>query len=187
MKRWLIITYGCTLAVLLIWFFAANRPLAVRQTAIDSEITATGDRLATYSRIVDDLPAIVEQKQRLDSSRQYLESTLFSKEDILLLIHQIDKQVRSHDLSIVDITPPVEELLLLNEAHTDPSKPLYLNLTLTLDGTFLDFGQYIQTLERADYFQSISRCGAASKDAYNDKVAYTVSFRAMLGSVEESS
>jgi hypothetical protein len=187
MNRQLMIFFGAALGIVLLWFFLLEQPAAQKQALINAELIAIEAKLEDYRSTVADLPSILAQQNRLLSSRAELSSKLFAKNDILELFRQLDTDVRAHELRITEISPPVHELLALNQKLNTPDEPLFLNIRLTIRGGFLNFGQYVQGLEKAPYFRGVNRCTISSTNVPGDPTMFTIDFRALLGSTEAAS
>lgn len=187
MRTRLITFLGAAVGILALWFFLLYRPAANRQVLLDAELAETQAKLDDYHATVADLPAILKQQNNLRTSRRELASKLFAKNDILNLFRQLDTDVRNHDLRITEISPPVHELLALNQKLQTPDDPLFLNIRLTIKGNFIDFGRYVEALEQANYFRGVNRCTINSSNVAGEPTTYTIDFRALLGSTEASS
>ena len=187
MKQRIIVFVAAALGFVALWVFLLQQPAARRQAQLDADLAATQATLADYRTTVADLPAILAQQNRLKSSRAELASKLFAKQDILELFRELDNDVRSHDLRITEISPPVHELLELNRKLQIPDEPLFLNIRLTIRGGYVEFGKYVQGLEQAPYFRGVNRCTITNSSVPGDPTIFTIDFRALLGSTAESS
>lgn len=187
MNRRLLTFFGLALAIVVLWFFLLEQPAARKQRLIESELKALEAKLADYRTTVADLPSALQQQHRLQSSRAELASKLYAKEDILELFRQLDTDVRSHDLRITEISPPIHELLALNDKLQKPDEPLFLNIRLTIRGGFLDFGRFVVGLEKAPYFRGVNRCAVTGSAVPGDPTIFMIDFKALLGSTEAAS
>ena len=131
------------------------------------------------------LPRFLEENKQLERQRGRLNSSLFAKDDILKLFDHISEEASGYDLRLVEITPPVAELLELNRQATDANTPQFLNITLHFQGNFVNFGQYVSTLEEKPYFRAVNSCVVRGGQTIQPAVDLSVSFKALIGTVEE--
>jgi hypothetical protein len=94
---------------------------------------------------------------------------------------------QAHSLRLVQISPPISELLELNRQAAVDNAPLFLNLTLDLRGRYIDFGQFIGELETKPYFRSVKNCVVRGGQTTEPAVDMTVSFKALIGTAEVAS
>ena len=163
------------------WFLFIHRPAQIEQEELLQKIEAAQDSLSDFRKTVADIPEVIKTSEMLEASRNDLASSLYAKSDIVRLFDDIAETVARYNLELKAITPPVEELLELNEKVLNPAEPLFLNVTLTVRGNFLDFGRYVWTLEQSSFFRGINRCVVRSGAARDRSVTYDIGFRALLG------
>lgn len=187
MNRRLIYYYLGAIALVAAWYFVVRQPEAAEQKKLNDEIAAAESKLADYRTTVADLPTILEQQKQLLSSKSELESSLFAKRDILKLFRELNDHVDRHNLQITEISPPLSELVALNQKMQQPGEPLFLNIKLTIRGGYIEFGQYVAELEQQPYFRGINRCVVQSGQSSNDPTIFRIDFKALLGSTEQSS
>ena len=89
-------------------------------------------------------------------------------------------------VQVVEITPPVEELLELNRVLPDSTKPQFLTIGVRLSGDFIKFGQYVREIEEAPYFRGLQRCTIIGNREKNENQQLYVSFKALLGNFRSS-
>jgi Tfp pilus assembly protein PilO len=187
MNRRLIYYYIGAVILTAAWLMFVYRPLDARQYAGEAKIQELTTRLQSYQHTVADLPALLKAQNALLSSKQAIESNLFAKKDILELFHDIDKQVRQHNLVLAEIIPPVHELLQLNDLSRNPDDPIFLNISLVLRGEYIQFARYVKTLEGESYFRGINQCSIQTtrkdKSRGNVEAVYTIGFKALLGNL----
>jgi hypothetical protein len=86
---------------------------------------------------------------------------------------------------LIEITPPVSELLELNSLVPTAGEPQFLSLNIVMRGDYVAFGRYVELLERADYFQSVQSCVIIGREANNGQVTFSLGFKALLGMTME--
>lgn len=185
MSRRLVGYYTVAVIVVIIWFFAAYRPLHSRLQEADVRHTSLRHQLDEYHATARELPNLLERQKELLQSKAVLESKLYAKANILSLIDDVKKAARSTGLSVYDITPSMEQLLQMNQHARSSTEPLFLNVSVTVDGRFTDFGAYVAKLEQEAFFRGITRCSVYSGKNPGDKVRCTIAFKAILGSSAE--
>ncbi|MCX6835320.1 MAG: hypothetical protein NTW07_09355, partial [candidate division Zixibacteria bacterium] len=144
-------------------------------------------QLADYNRTVRELPEFLSANDKLEADRRQLNSSLYAKNDIMDLFHQLTADAHDHSLNLVQITPPVSELLELNRQASADNVPLFLNLTLDLQGDYVDFGRFIGNLESKPYFRSIKTCVIRGTQPPEHTIDMSLSFKALIGTREAAS
>ena len=123
----------------------------------------------------------------LQSTRSNLTARLYTKDDILRLFDRLYLEAGHENLTIIEITPPIEELLSLNRQVGDPTKPLFLNISVRLEGGYVDFARFVRVIENSEFYRGTNLCQiiGARDDVYRLKQVY--GFKALLGSLESNS
>jgi len=168
-----------------LWFMFIHTPMVREQQQIKSQIVEAEAQLDDFSRTMEQLPGFLEVSNNLSAARAEMNSSLFAKEDILNLFREITEDAVAQNLTVVEISPPVMEILALNRTTGLASEPPFLNIKLNIEGGFTDFGKYLSCLESSPYFRSVNFCILKSEEEGSVKLNVTVSFRALLGSVGE--
>jgi len=169
------------------WFFAGFLPHVERHKQLLQETRETGKRLADYQRTFSELPAYLNESRKLQQLRGELNSKLYSKEDVLRLFGQLKSEAESRNLVLAEISPPVEELLYLNSIIPDSSTAQFLTVRLTLTGDYQAFGRFVRAVEQAGFFRGIERCEIFANRQDRQTVTYNLTFKALLGALEEDS
>ena len=146
-----------------------------------------GNRLADYQRTFSELPAYLNESKKLRQIRGELNSKLYSKDDVLRLFGQLDKEARNRGLVLAEISPPVEELLYLNSIIPDSITAQFLTVRLTLTGNYEAFGRFVRNIEQAGFFRGIERCEIFAGQQDLRTVTYNLTFKALLGTLPEDS
>lgn len=185
MRRALVAYPLIGLVVLSLWFFTAYVPHHREKKVTGQGIAEAEKQLADFQQTIAELPRIIKERKNLLSLRDDLDSKLYTKEDVLKLFDELDRQATRWEIELIEITPPVEELLYLNTIVPDSGQPQFLNIGLRLDGDYLRFGRFIETIEQADYFRGINRCKMQGHADDNTKITLHLGFKALLGSLKE--
>jgi hypothetical protein len=175
-----------SLALVALWYFVAYAPTSSSIKTVNDEITAAEGQLADYNRIASSLPSVLENDRNLEAERRNLNSSLYAKSDVLALFRQLTQDAESYDLKLVQISPPVSELLELNRQATINNNPLFLNITLDFEGQYVKFGQFVGGLETKPYFRSVKACLIRCQPIEPPRTDLSLSFRALLGASEET-
>lgn len=175
------------LALLALWYFVAYRPITSDSRAVKDAVTDVKKRLDDYNRTCLELPKFLEENRNLEEQRSELNSSLFAKSDILDLFHHLAKEAQEYDLQLVEISPPVSELLELNRRAPLDNEPQFLNVQLDFRGQFVPFGKFVEHLETEPFFRSVNTCFIHGSLDRRPTVDLTLGFRALLGSLEDQS
>ena len=185
MKSRLMIYYTLAIAVTCLWFFFAYSPAAQKRREVLIQTGTMELQIADFNRTMIELNNFLKTSSDLESHKSELSSQLYSKKDILKLFDELYKDARIHRMSIIEIIPPLEELLELNQSVTDPNEPLFINLTLILEGNYVNFGKFVSRLEKAPYFRGGNLCRISSPRENPTKIKLKIGFKALLGNLEE--
>jgi Tfp pilus assembly protein PilO len=169
----------------LLWYFVVFSIVNTELDTMRARTTEVQAQLADYTKTVKELPAFLAANDNLEQLRSELNSSLFAKGDILQLFRQLADDASSHNLELVQISPPVEELLELNRQALLDNEPQFLNVTLDLKGQYLDFGRFMTDLEARPYFRTINTCVIRGNPDLQPTVNMAVSFKALIGTLEE--
>ena len=185
MKR-LVISFVCaSLGLVVLWYFLVLLPMAAKSEAVSKAIVEVEKQLEDYNRTCKELPSFLEANENLEALRSELNSSLYAKGDILELFQQISRDAVDHNLILVEISPPVSELLELNRRTPIDNEPQFLNVSLDLRGRYVNFGRFVVHLESQPYFRSINGCAVHGTQMVRQSVDMTVSFKALIGSMED--
>ena len=175
------------LAMLVLWYFAVYTPASENLSSERGEVDNALRQLADYSRTVRELPEFLTANDKLEAVRRELNSSLYAKNEIMDLFHQLTIDAQNHSLQLVQISPPVSELLELNRQASADNVPLFLNVTLDFQGHYVDFGRFIGDLESKPYFRSIRTCVIRGAQTPEHTIDMSLSFKALIGTSEAAS
>ena len=184
-KRLTIYAAVCGLLAAL-WFFFIYAGFVSARQVVDNQIAETEAQLEDYEQTIQSLPEFLAASKDLEAFKHQLNSSLYDKSEILKLLQQITNDAANHNLTVVEISPPIMELLELNRVSDVADEPLFLNLTLNLQGLYVDFGRYVSKLESRPYFRAVNTCEirGASGIPY---LELSIGFRALIGTPLEES
>jgi len=167
--------------MILLWGVAGYLPLKRSEAQVLSEISTGRAQLTEFEQTMRTLPSFIRKSHELERMRKKLNSSLYAKSEIIDLLQQLHQEANSLGMNVTEITPPVEELLKLNQVMEDADSPPFLNLTLSLTGNYVGFGKYVRWLEHRPYFRGVNTCMISGNPSGKQPVIYAVGFRALLG------
>ena len=185
MKAQLISYAVAALAMTGLWFFLLIVPLNKKQTEITMRTQQARQQLDDFRTIMDNLPAFLEARKELQIERDVLSSRLYTKNDILKLFEVLRRQAKEQNVVITEISPPIEELLYLNNIVPDSNQAPLLSIELKLEGKYIDFGRFVAVVEQSDYFRGINSCTITGTETLDRPLRLELGFSALLGSFEE--
>ncbi len=182
------ISYAGVIAILAgLWYLLLISPLANQRRDCENRIQQAQTQVAALKANLTELPISMKLHQTLGTLKTKMQSRLYAREDILGLFEYLETEANARNLELVEISPPVEELLRLNRipAHSDQAR--YLNITLKLQGGFVDFGKYVGIVEQAGFFRGVNSCRVMSQSEPESKLFLQLAFRALLNDPETAS
>ena len=186
MKSYHAYILGCVV-LLAAWFFFGYGPLANKQAALDSRAIQAQAEIQDFRMTIASFPEELKTRQELEATRQELNSALIAKQDILLLFRELELQADARNLSIIEITPPLEELLELNNITTSPDQPEFISIAIRLVGGYEDFGNFVAHIESSRFFRGISECNIGIGSPEQPGLSLHLRFKALLGNLSEVS
>ena len=176
---------GAALALVGVWFFLLFAPLHKEQASMAAQTVEAQRQLDDFRRIMNELPGFLEALENLRAQKAVLSSKLYTKGDILKLFEELNQQAQKGKLTIVEISPPIDELLYLNSIVPDSNQPQFLNISLKLEGGYISFGRFIGRVEQSNYFRGISDCKIVGTKTGEGDIQLQLGFKALLGSFKE--
>jgi hypothetical protein len=170
-----------------VWYVVLALPLRDQKRTIAADIAAAQAQLDDIDRTMKDLPEFVRRSEDLERFRRDLNSSLFTKTHILDLIDQLQRHAHSQHLRVTEVSPPVEELILLNRQMLAAETVPFLNLTVSLQGDYVAFGRYVGWLEAQPFFRGVNHCRIAGTRESVETPVYIIGFRALLGVTDQTS
>jgi hypothetical protein len=150
------------------------------------QLAESETKIAGYIKTMIEFQSFFTTQQGLLQKKQTLISKLYSKDDLIKLFARIQKNSLGYDLTIVEISPSVAELLELNRRLLDSDKPQPLDIVVRFRGNLRNAGQYIKEIENEDFFNGINYCRISNH--YDNHIESEISFgfKAMLGTIKGS-
>ena len=182
MKNRLILHTVIGLSLIGSWVLLVYLPLSKRQAAMDGKIKTEQQQLHDLRESITLLPHFLSTQSQLEHNRRALDDRLFGKSEILDLFRELDILAKGHSLRLVEVSPPLLELLKLEQTVTDTTTPPFLTLRLTIVGEYLRFGRFVAELEQADFYRTPQRCKISAAKDPSLPTTYELEFSALLGS-----
>ena len=186
MKQYHIISGLAGIAIIAIFYILLIGPALDESGRLETELDKAERNLTDFNRTMLEAPEFFKMHRDILSQKKTLTSQLYTKEDLIRLFDDFEKKARKHDLKITEITPSVEELLLLNRKLPSEIEPQMLNLTIYLRGGYIAAGNFIREMEEQKFYQGLDHCRIANNDPYSAYSDIKFSFRAVLGTIKES-
>ncbi len=138
-------------------------------------------RLNDIQQLVIRVPAVLEAQRRVSQEQLDLNSRLYARGQVLHLFEDLSAAATHYRLKVEEITPPVEELLALNRNRANSDQPQFINMTVRLTGGYVNFGEFVQALEQAEFFRGVNRCLVTGSPDGRAPLQMTVGFKALVG------
>lgn len=172
-------------AMLILWTILVFVPQRNQYLQTSTKIAQAERSLADFERTVMLLPDFVKTHRNLTRKIDSLNSSLYTKENILNLFDQFYQIAGKNRMKIVEITPPVEELLRINRVNPDSTKLMILNVSIKVHGAYNDFGRFVSSMEEADFFRGSNFCSIFGTYNWKRPVLYNFGFKSLLGSLRD--
>lgn len=185
MKSRLAIYIVVGLAVIAVWIFAALMPHYRAYSSIDSQIFEAQRKLVDFRQTILLLPEYVKTRNELAQRKAALNSSLYTKENILSLFEKFYLLADKYRVTIEEITPPIEELLQINRILPDSTGLMFLNISLRVQGNYQDFGRFVSAIEAEPFYRGPNNCNIIGTLDRHADVQYFLGFKSLLGSLKD--
>lgn len=182
MKRRVGIYGGTVLALVVLWGYMVYVPYQAKARLAETQGAETQRQLREVEQFTLQLPVFLQDQQELDRQRIDLESKLYAKADVLMLLADLRLQASEFGVRVEEMSPPIEELLVLNETVARNDSPQFLNVEIILSGDYVALGRFVQRLEQSEYTRGINRCVITGARDGTEPLQMQLGFRALLGS-----
>src|SRR5574341_1228005 len=167
-----------------VWICVALLPHVRQYSRLDKQINEARQKLADFRQTVLLLPEFVKTRNELAKRKAELNSSLYTKENILSLFEKFYVLADKNQVQIVEITPPIEELLQINRIVPDSTGLMFLNISLRIEGDYEDFGKFVSSLEEEPFYRGPNHCNIVGTYDRKLNVQYHLGFKSLLGSLK---
>lgn len=181
------ILIGVAIVLAAAWFMLIFQPLSHKADAVNTGITQARQQVEGYSQTLQQLPNYLSTSEELTNLKEQLTSSLYAKTEILKLFETLTLDASTNQLTITEISPPVEELIAMNRKVDGDDSPLFLTIELSMRGTYNDFGRFVSHLETQPYFRKVNQCEVKGNREIGSPVDSKVKFKAIIGNLEDAS
>ncbi len=169
-----------SLAAVVAWYFFLFAPIRQKITTAHIEASTVSSELETLLMTLKNVPDQLKTERGLDSLRQAINSSLYATNEIERLFAEFTDEAETYGLTVTEITPSVEELLKLEENLKQKDFAPFLNFGVRMTGQFVDFGQFVERLEAAPFFQGINKVSVSAPSEPGKPLSFFIDMRALL-------
>ena len=176
-----------SITILALWFFLLCSPFIKEEKQLKSQISDGNAQLTDFEETITLLPKFISERKQLRQRKEFLNSMLYTKEEVISLFKRLKQDASSQHLIVTEITPPIEELLQLNSIIPDSTVPQFLNIGVSVSGSYIEFAKFIKQIEKEPYFRGINQCRISGSKDFNQELKLHIGFKALLGRLGEKS
>lgn len=173
------------IALLAVWFFVGLLPYYNESSVIDNQSNEAKQKLTEFRQTILLLPEFVKTRTELAKRKDELNSSLYTKDNILNLFEKFYLLADKNQVQIVEITPPLEELLQFNRIQPDSMGLLFLNISLRVEGDYQNFGRLVSALEEEPFYRGPNHCNILGTYDRRSDIQYHIGFKSLLGSLKD--
>lgn len=186
MKKRYIITIAVVCPLFVLWLVFLMVPQKKSDILIEKSLAESENRVAQYQTIMYEFPGYFENRRQLFEKKKHLLSKLYSKDDLVKLFDRFEEKTKGHQLTILEITPSVAELLKLNHLLLKENKPQILKIEIRMRAGLADVGRFIEEIEKEDFYFGLNFCQIINSPAGDELSEIRFGFNAILGTIRDS-
>lgn len=183
MKKRHYIVGAIAIAMILLWFLVLVGPTLEKRAKIRVELQIANQQFQDFEKIVTSAPEFYRTHEKIKLQKEKLASQLYSKENLLSLFKDLEDRAARNNLKVIEFTPSVEELLLMNRLVLDGNSPQTLNIVVTLSGELRDLGNFLKGVESQNFYQGIDMCRISNSVDGQKNSNMILGFKAVLGTL----
>ncbi len=172
------------LVVLHVVFLISPQLKSANETEI--QLAESEIKIAGYIKMMIEFPSFFKTQQDLLQKKKFLISRLYSKDDLIKLFDRIQKKSQGYNLTLIEISPSVDELLELNRRLLESDKPQPLDIVVRFRGNLQNSGRYIKEIENEDFFNGVNYCRISNHIENQKDSEISFGFKAILGTIKGS-
>ena len=169
------------------WFFLIFTPFTKDKNELEKKIADNQLQLQDFEQTINLLPKYIKERELLKQRKDFLNSKLYTKEEVINLFSRLQRDAAKQNLFVTEITPPIEELLILNSFIPDSTTPQFLNIGVHVTGSYIEFAKFIKKIEKEPFFRGINSCRISGSKDYNQDLDLYLGFKALLGRIGDKS
>ena len=181
MKKRVYILGTLAVGLTVAWLTLVYAPHHRAQERLSREAEEVRQKLNDYDIAMASVGNSMKTHETLRQLRNELDSRLYTKTDVLQLFELLKQQADKQKLELLEISPPINELLQLNRTVPDSAAPQFLNINLKLRGHYTDFGRFVKEIEKSDHFRSIRHCQILRSLDQPEPPSCQLTFKSLLG------
>jgi Tfp pilus assembly protein PilO len=185
MRRTYLIVASILTLMLTAWFIFMITPTLAKRDKIKNDLSDANIQFKDFENIMLKAPEFYKTHENIKQQKLQLSSKLYSKENLLSLFKELESRASENNLKVIEFTPSVEELLLMNRLLPNENKPQTLNIVVTLSGTLKNIGAFMEGVESQGFYQGVDLCRITNSadGQMNSNLVY--GFKAVLGAIGE--
>ena len=183
MKRRHLIAGTIMPGMLTAWFLLLILPTMERQHRLKADLHQAEIHLADFGNIIKLAGEYCKTHAKIMDKKEQITSQLYSRENLMSLFDALERMALDNGLKVVEFTPSVEELLMMNRTLPDENKPQVLNIVMTLKGGLRNMGDFLRKIESEKYYQGIDICRITNTAEGQENSDIVYGFKALLGVV----
>jgi Tfp pilus assembly protein PilO len=180
MNRRRTIYLAVALALLTGWYLFAFSPLRARQADLSVKISAAEAKLDDYQKTVKQIPDFIATQSKLADRRKELQSRLYGKDELLSLFAHLRQLADKRHLTIVEVTPPIQELLKLATIDLPAEQPPFLEFSLAMTGDYISFGRFVTEIEAEPFFRGFTTARVRAPERDDSELKERLGVRVLL-------
>jgi Tfp pilus assembly protein PilO len=176
---------AATVGLAALWYAFLYLPAERGHRDLEQQLSQVRAQMADFNATVAQLPSYMKAQTDVQAKLEAMNSHLYAKTDVLRLLDRLKADAAAYRLRVVEVTPPVAELLELSRSVATSDEPQFLNVSIRLTGNYQAFGEYCRNLEQAPFFRGVTACHIGTPPD-EGPLEYGLTFRALLGTIRGS-
>jgi hypothetical protein len=186
MKKRHIIAIASIIIVITVWSFFLALPEYRENSRLKKQLTSSESQLSDYNNIMREFSTTFKAYEQLLQRKEHLISKLFSKDDVLKLLNELNRLSSEYNIEIAELSPSVEELIALNKILPRDGQPLELDIVVKMHGRFQNIGRFIKIIEQENFYKGLNFCHIHNQAIGDPRSFASYGFKAMLGTIGEN-
>ena len=167
------------------WHVLLTMPTRQKHSELQSNLYDANMQIKDFRKIMMMAPEFYKNHEKIKLQKMQLSSQLYSKENLLSLFDELESRANKNNLDVIEFTPSVEELLLINRLMPDDNKPQTLNIAVTLNGRLKNIGTILKGVEAENFYQGVDFCRITNSIDGQINSDFIYGFKAVLGAIRK--